>query len=263
MQFVVFVSDKVLSDVLVSKLNLLFDDFRIVNIDQKFSVFELEQDFRNNKIYFLDLVNSRKSRDLIAFVLSQKTETCYNLDYFNRTNYHFKYSGKFFNLLNLKSLKSITSNEILIYNRSKEHTIDLLKGYPIIFDTFNSDNSKEIACDETSFNNLYQKFFALNENFILLENHNPDEFLECVIQDNTPIYLYDDSKILNFSDIDPKVFKDLQIFAKQIPKGILTCKLVKLQDDYAFANFCFGLNAKFFTLYDIANIQNILNLKSL
>jgi len=263
MQFVVFISDEISTKVLNESLKNTFTYLKVVNINDKFDVFELENYFKQNEVYFLDLCNSVKSKELICFLLSVKYKTCFDLKYMYRSYFHFKYAGKFFELLNLKSLKRITSHEIKIYNRSHDHTIDLLGGFPIFFDLLNEASTRKIAKSKEEFDQIYLNLNDRNAEFVLSHDHNAEEFLECIFKDQKVFLIYDNQSIKDLTSINDSLMNDLDILSKNIPNEVITFKLVKKNDKYIFDEFHFGVSSIFISVADTKQINQILNLDNL
>ena len=263
MQFVVFISDKISTKVLHENLKNTFTDLKVVNIDDSIEVFELENFFKDNEVYFLDLCNSVKSKELICFLLSQKSKTCFDLKYMYRSYFHFKYAGKFFELLNLKSLKRITSYEIKIYNRSHDHTFDLLGGFPIFFDLLNEESPRKIANSREEFDQIYLGLKDLNAEFVLSQHHESKEFLECIFKDQKVHMIFDNESVKDLTTINDSLINNLNILSKNIPNEVITFKLVKKNDKYIFDEFHFGVSSIFMSIADNKQINQILNLENL
>jgi len=263
MQLVIFVSNQNFSDFLLNKLKNFFNDFKLINIDDPLNVFDLQKYFLNRKIYVLDLCNTVKSHELITFLVSSSSITCFDLKFLFRSYFHFKYSGKFFDLLDLKNVKKITSHEIMIYNRSVEHTIELLNGFPIIFKSYDDQDEKLVAIDRKSFDLFYSQFFELDSGFYLSQNHNEDDFLECVFKDKKLLYVYNANKIILESNLDKDILNSLNVLSKQLPVGVITFKMVKTQNEYFISSFNFGINTLFIEIADLNDFRKIINLESL
>ncbi|MBI95946.1 hypothetical protein CL656_02255 [bacterium] len=263
MQVVIFVSNDNLSDLLLSKLRLLFTSFKLVNIDDTVNVFDLENKFSKNKTYFLDLCNCVKSKELLAFLSSTLTSTCYDLKYLFRSYFHFKYEGKFFDLLKLNSLRKITSHEIKIYNRSVDHTIEFLKGFPILFKSYDKNIQSKIALNRQSFDDLFRYFLDSDHGFVLTQNNDNQDFLECVFKDKKLVCVYTENHLVSDAILNKSIKSNLNIISSHLPMGILTFRLVKTDEDYYFSEFNFGLKPKFIELSEVSDIAKLINLELL
>ena len=257
MQLVIFVSNQVVSDLLLSKLDLIFNNFELINIDDSINPIFLESKFKNKKVYFIDLVNNIKSKHLLSFIVSNNSLSCFDFKYLFRNNLHFKYSGRFFTLLELKSLRKVSFHEIKIYNRSSDHTLDLLNGLPVIFKPYNNEFEPKTAYTLDQFKDIYNQLISQKSEFLLTEFHDSFDFIEFVVKSNQIKFAYNQNQKITI--LPEEIKGNMLTLASKLPNQIMTIKMVKSNDNYVFDSFSFGINAKFLEFFEESEVYELLD----
>ena len=129
---VVVLNDSINTESNLNKLNSLFENLYIINIDNDLNVFEIKEFLGDKDSFVIDFVNSSKSRSLLNFVVkNSKHKSFFDLVHLFRSYSHFKFGGKFFNLIEVPFLKVITKKEKEISNFTSSQLLEFFDNHPV------------------------------------------------------------------------------------------------------------------------------------
>ena len=235
---VVVLNDSINTESNLNKLNSLFENLYIINIDNDLNVFEIKEFLGDKDSFVIDFVNSSKSRSLLNFVVkNSKHKSFFDLVHLFRSYSHFKFGGKFFNLIEVPFLKVITKKEKEISNFTSSQLLEFFDNHPVGIFMSESDEFVSICNDSQDLDKVSSDL--LDKDYYYSEVCDIKNELAVIVSNDS---IYRVCNLENSLDLEPKVLDYVKNIQNHLPNGIWTMVFCNTSEGHKIKYLRIGIN---------------------